>query len=149
MNHSLTECLEHHHRECDDLFATLEDAVSKADWARARLNFALFRDQLEAHFRAEEEVLFPHFESVTGMTNGPTSVMRAEHESMRTVLARMADALENEDEAEFAGESETLFVLMQQHNMKEEGVLYPMCDRRLANQAETLGARIKQVIEET
>ena len=38
---------------------------------------------------------------------------------------------------------------MQQHNMKEEGVLYPMCDRRLANQAETLGARIKQVIEET
>ena len=95
MNHSLTECLEHHHRECDDLFATLEDAVSKADWARARLNFALFRDQLEAHFRAEEEVLFPHFESATGMTDGPTSVMRAEHESMRTVLARMADALEN------------------------------------------------------
>ena len=148
MNQSLTECLERHHRECDDLFATLEDAVSKADWTQASLNFALFRDQLEAHFRAEEEVLFPHFEEITGMTEGPTSVMRMEHESMRTVLLRIAEALKNEDEAEFAGESETLFVRMQQHNMKEEGVLYPMCDRRLANTAETLSARIQKVIAE-
>jgi iron-sulfur cluster repair protein YtfE (RIC family) len=30
-------------------------------------------------------------------------------------------------------------VLMQQHNMKEENILYPMCDRGLAAQSDALG----------
>ena len=30
-------------------------------------------------------------------------------------------------------------MLMQQHNMKEENILYPMCDRALGAEAESLG----------
>ncbi|TRZ68118.1 MAG: hemerythrin domain-containing protein, partial [Rhodocyclaceae bacterium] len=38
--------------------------------------------------------------------------------------------------------AETLLILMQQHNMKEENILYPMCDQALAAQVEQLSERI-------
>jgi hemerythrin-like domain-containing protein len=44
----------------------------------------------------------------------------------------MHAALAQRDGDEFAGEAETLLILMQQHNMKEENILYPMCDAHLA-----------------
>jgi hypothetical protein len=36
------------------------------------------------------------------------------------------------------GNAETLLIMMQQHNVKEENVLYPMCDQHLADQLENL-----------
>jgi iron-sulfur cluster repair protein YtfE (RIC family) len=33
---------------------------------------------------------------------------------------------------------------MQQHNMKEENILYPMCDARLAGRAAELGAELSR-----
>lgn len=144
---SLTTCLGRHHRECDALLADAESAVAQADWTLACVRFGAFRAELEAHFTAEETELFPRFEAVTGMRDGPTRVMRGEHAVMRESLARIAEALAGQDADEFAGEVETLFVLLQQHNVKEESVLYPMCDQRLAAEAQTLGARIRQRIE--
>lgn len=144
---SLTTRLGRHHRECDALLADAEDAVGHGDWTLACVRFGAFRAELEAHFMAEESELFPRFEAVTGMTDGPTRVMRGEHAIMREALAGIADALARQDADEFAGEAETLFVLLQQHNLKEESVLYPMCDQRLAAEAQTLGARIRQRIE--
>ncbi|MDX5445258.1 MAG: hemerythrin domain-containing protein [Zoogloeaceae bacterium] len=143
----LTDRLGRHHRECDALLAEAETAVASADWSLACVRFGAFRAELEAHFEAEETVLFPRFEAVTGMTEGPTRVMRAEHASMRDAMARIADALARRDADDFSGESETLFVLMQQHNMKEESVLYPMCDARLAAEAQALGERIEHLVE--
>lgn len=146
--HSLTDRMGQHHRECDALFAETESAVARKDWTLACVRFGAFRAELEAHFEAEEQLLFPRFEAVTGMRDGPTRVMRAEHAAMREALASVADALARQDGDDFSGESETLFVMMQQHNMKEEGVLYPMCDQRLAGEAEALGERIEHMIEE-
>jgi iron-sulfur cluster repair protein YtfE (RIC family) len=37
-----------------------------------------------------------------------------------------------------AGNAETLLIMMQQHNVKEENVLYPMCDQHLTAQVPTL-----------
>lgn len=136
-----------HHRACDALFAHAETAVASADWSLACVRFGAFRVELEAHFEAEEILLFPRFEAVTGLRDGPTRVMRGEHEAMREALQHIAEALARRDAGGFSGEAETLFVLMQQHNMKEESVLYPLCDQRLAAEAEQLAERIAQRIE--
>lgn len=145
---SLTDLLGHHHRECDALFAATDNAVSCADWTLAGTCFDAFRCELQAHFDAEESVLFPRFEAATGLVDGPTRVMRGEHAAMRDALIRIADALVRRHADDFGGESETLFILMQQHNMKEESMLYPMCDLRLSSEAATLKARIEHLIEE-
>jgi hemerythrin-like domain-containing protein len=129
------------HKACDDRFARAEAAVAAADWAAATSEFAAFRKAMERHFEMEEGVLFDAFEERTGMSGGPTMVMREEHAQMRDVLASLAEAVAARDADEYLGQAETLNVLMQQHNIKEEQVLYRMMDQHLADEADMLLAR--------
>jgi DUF438 domain-containing protein len=128
---STTAPLQQHHKLCDELFASAEASCVSGDWVQGGRDFARLRGQLEAHFVSEEELLFPAFEEATGMSAGPTEVMRSEHAQMRELLEQMADALAVKDDEAFGGSAETLLILMQQHNVKEENILYPMCDNVL------------------
>jgi iron-sulfur cluster repair protein YtfE (RIC family) len=142
-----SEILPEHHKHCDDLFAAAEEAVQNGDWAAAAKSFERFRDQMQAHFQAEEQLLFPAFEAATGMRQGPTQMMRHEHEQMRSLLAQLGEASTARDGEGYAGAAETLLMLMQQHNMKEENILYPMCDRSLGSQAESVCTAMKALLE--
>lgn len=87
--------------------------------------------------------MFPAFEAATGMTQGPTQVMRMEHRQMRGLMAQMQQAWAERDGEAFAGAAETLLILMQQHNMKEENILYPMCDQHvMADIGEQVGTAL-------
>ncbi len=121
------------HKECDEQFALAEEAVAKDDWPQGLLLWNQFAQELEKHFSREERVLFPEFETVTGMVGGPTQMMRMEHEQMRNLLAEINKAAETKEKDQFLALSETLMVTMQQHNMKEEQILYPMTDQSLTN----------------
>ncbi len=121
------------HRQCDEGLASAEEAVCNKDWAKARPGWSDFAAEMALHFAQEETVLFPSFEDTTGMTEGPTAVMRMEHEQMRHLFSELSKAVEAEDDSQFLGLSETLMVMIQQHNMKEEQMLYPMCDRALTD----------------
>ena len=126
------------HEHCDALFAEAENAVAKGDWALAGKQFQAFSHETLRHFTREEEVFFPAFESHTGMSGGPTFIMREEHLQMRDTLTAMGQALEAKDAQGYLGLSETLLMLMRQHNMKEENILYPMLDQALAGEQEKL-----------
>ena len=134
------------HRECDDIFAQAEEAVAKNDWAEGNEKFLAFANETLRHFKKEEEELFPAFENQTGMREGPTQVMRYEHEQVRGLIGKMAEALEKEDKDAYLSLAESMMILLQQHNMKEEQMLYAMCDRTLPQELkeETLKA-MKQV----
>lgn len=122
------------HNACDDLFAAAENAVAVKDWTKAREHFDRFHASMRRHFAMEEDVLFPAFEARTGMSGGPTFVMRAEHQQMNGLLGEMNSALSQRDAKTYLGLSETLLMLMRQHNMKEENILYPMSDQALADE---------------
>jgi len=142
-----TQILPDHHRHCDDLFAAAEEAALAGDWSKAVPAFERFNAQMHAHFDAEETLLFPAFEAATGMSAGPTRMMRFEHDQMRGLLAQLASACEARDSQEYGGNAETLLMLMQQHNMKEENILYPMCDQSLGEEAERVGAKMETMLE--
>lgn len=133
---TLTAPLEAHHKACDAHFALAEQAAGGNDLAACRAAFHQLQQELEAHFSVEEQTLFPAFEAQTGMSSGPTQVMRLEHGQMLTLLDDMAAALSAGELDEYLGLSDTLLVLMQQHNLKEENILYPMCSRALAGRAD-------------
>lgn len=128
---SVAEMLAAEHRQCDDDFTAAEQAAYAADLTTCRLRFQHFQAAMERHFRKEEDALFPAFEQVTGSTMGPTRVMRLEHQQIRDTLAEMSSALVSGDLEEYLGQAETLLILTQQHNIKEEQILYPMCDQML------------------
>ena len=65
------------------------------------------------------------------MRQGQTQVMRMEHQQMRNHLARISEAVSSGDREEILEVCETMMILMQQHNVKEEGILYPMADQHL------------------
>lgn len=142
-----TQILPAHHRHCDDLFVAAEESVQSGDWVAGASSFARFHGQMQAHFEAEEGVLFPAFEAATGMSEGPTGMMRYEHEQMRSLLSQLAEACAAHDAEGYAGVAETLLMLMQQHNMKEENMLYPMCDQALGAEAERVGAKMDALLE--
>lgn len=138
---NITDTMSADHRRCDDIFSEAEEAVSKGNWSQGAPKYAEFRKSMEHHFSKEEEVLFPTFEQRTGQTMGPTQVMRMEHSQMRQLFAEMAESVEQQDQERYLGLSETLLMVMQQHNSKEEQILYHMADQ-------VLSSEVTEVIEQ-
>jgi iron-sulfur cluster repair protein YtfE (RIC family) len=133
------------HRACDDLFAASEAAVAQKRWDEVRSLFDRFRAAMHRHLAMEEQILFPAFEAGTGFSMGPTRVMRMEHDQMRELIHEMEIAVAARNDRDYLGLSETLNMLMQQHNLKEEGMLYPMCDQALAASRDGLVREMEKI----
>ena len=143
---TLLEFMQIHHGQCDQLYADGENSLLDEQMEEGVGQITTFFSEMERHFLMEETVLFPTFEDISGMRQGPTQVMRMEHQQIRNLLARMSDAVTRMDRDEILEVGETLLILMQQHNMKEEGILYPMVDQHLAPYREELMDRMNNVV---
>ena len=106
--------------------------VSDGDWTPAGAAFAEFERGVDRHMRDEEEVLFPLFEARSGIVDGPTSVLRAEHRQVRGSLIRMRGAVAGADAAGFEEGRSFLRSVLPAHDAQEEHVLFPTTDRLLA-----------------
>jgi uncharacterized protein (DUF2249 family) len=138
----LTEAMSWDHRRLDRLQMGCLDALRARDLDQARLCLARLRYGLARHMRFEEQVLFPVFEARTGLpASGPTAVLREEH---RTILADL-DAWPELKGLDAAAESwRPLPALLESHQRKEEGILYPTTDQLLsAAESDLLVARIQ------
>jgi len=131
------------HKHCDQLFAASEEMAANGDWDNAAASFQRFHDALRHHFAMEEEVMFPAFEARTGMSQGPTAVMRSEHSQMTGLLERLSGAVARKDSNAYLGDADTLLILMQQHNVKEEQMLYRMADQALGNETDAVVGRMR------
>ena len=143
---TLLEFMQIHHGQCDQLYADGENSLLDEQMEEGVGQITIFLSEMERHFLMEETVLFPTFEDISGMRQGPTQVMRMEHQQIRNLLARMSDAVTRMDRDEILEVGETLLILMQQHNMIEEGILYPMVDQHLAPYREELMDRMDNVV---
>ena len=70
-------------------------------------------------------------------------MMRSEHLQMTNLLNQMADAVALKDSDAYLGDAETLLIIMQQHNMKEEQMLYRMADQALVNDLDEVVGRMR------
>jgi len=144
---SIKEYLTNDHRACDEVFAQMEEKANNSLSDAKELTEAFIAD-MERHFQREERVMFPEFESKTGMVNGPTEMMRQEHSQMRNLMQQLLGAIENSDKDKFFGLSETLMILLQQHNMKEEQMLYTMAQQHLSADADRIVEMMDSLIVE-
>lgn len=126
------------HTRCDNLFAQLEACVGAGKWNQADSDLERFDQSLERHFGMEEDILFPAFEQATNSTAGPTAMMRKEHALIREIVSRVARAIDLRDANDFFDHADTLRIMTQQHNLKEEGILYGMTDRILAGRQDEI-----------
>jgi len=126
---AISSVLEADHRRADALFDSAVRAAEQEDWGECQIQFDSFVAALKHHMQIEEVVLFPAFEQASGMLQGPTEVMRREHQEMLALLEEMAGLLEDRNANDFRTLAQAFAQIMNAHSMKEERVLYPMCDR--------------------
>ena len=126
------------HKECDELFTIAESSIAEGNWDLGIGQWEEFANELEKHFVREESILFPEFEAETGSMGGPTHMMRMEHDQMRALVTEINKASSEHDADQFLALTETLMMTMQQHNMKEEQMLYPMIDHAMSNVSELI-----------
>ena len=124
---------EQDHRDCDARWADVEELLDTQDVDAASPAWEKFDKGMRRHIAMEEEVLFPAFESAARMGGGgPTAVMRMEHKQMLGLLEQIGAAMESGNTELAMDTGDTLLMLIQQHNIKEEGMLYPMAENVLA-----------------
>ncbi len=130
---SLTEFFEQDHRDCDARWVDVEELLDTADIEVARSAWQKYDAAMHRHLAMEEEVLFPAFDAKSGMAGGgPVAVMKMEHQQMRGLLEQIGEAIEAGNAEEAMDIGDTLLMLIQQHNVKEEGMLYPMAENLLS-----------------
>lgn len=142
---SVSDYLESDHVRLDRMLKQVERLLAARDLAGSASLFGEFAGGLNRHIDAEEQVLFPEFERRTGITGGPTTVMRAEHLEIRSWMARVAERLEANDATAARSAIAQLTAALSDHNMKEEHVVYPMTDAA-ADEAER-DAIVQQMVK--
>ncbi|MFA6197441.1 MAG: hemerythrin domain-containing protein [Sulfurimonas sp.] len=144
---TIKEYLTQDHSRCDELFATMEDKATQS-LESAKEACQEFVNETERHFQMEERIMFLEFETKTGMIQGPTAMMRHEHVQMRSLMKQMLEAIDAGNKDKFFGLSETLMILIQQHNMKEEQMLYTMAQQHLSADSDRIVSMMESMIVE-
>lgn len=141
----LADFFAHDHSDCDARWVDVEELLDTADTDTARGVWQSFDAGMRRHFAMEEEVLFPAFDAKSGMGGGgPTAMMRMEHQQMKGLLDQIGEAMDAGDSQEALDVGDTLLMLVQQHNVKEEGMLYPMSENVLGGNWPGLAAKLEE-----
>jgi regulator of cell morphogenesis and NO signaling len=138
----INEALSWDHDRLDALEAAAFQKRAEGDLQSARETYAVFAAGLRRHIAFEEQVLFPAFEEMTGMSPamGPTAVMRAEHREIEALIGEIETGIA-ESAAPVERLRRSLHDVLGEHNLKEEEVLYPTSDQLLGP------ARADQLVE--
>ena len=125
--------------------ADVEELLDTRDIEAARPAWQKFDAGIRRHIAMEEEVLFPALELASSMGDGgPTSVMRMEHKQMLGLLHQIDAEIEAGKAEQAMDVGDTLLMLVQQHNVKEEGMLHPMSENVLGGNWPGLAERLKE-----
>ena len=140
---TIKDFMTHKHRECDHKLADAEAAVERGDFDSALERYLEFKNETLKHFEMEEEYLFLEFEAKTGMTQGPTQVMRMEHAQAKSLFEKMDEAYNTKDKDRIYGLGESMNILLQQHNAKEEQMLYTMMQQHLNDKNDEIVTKLQ------
>ena len=109
---------------------------------RAEEVLAFYESNLVAHFRAEEEVLFPLLRSVSARSAPMIDDLMREHAQIRQAMVQLKAG---------AGLAKLIFDigdLLERHIRREERELFPLFEQQVqGDQAERIGAELKKSLE--
>ncbi len=133
---NVTEFMECDHARLHSIFPDVARLLGAGSFQESAHRFAEGACGLGRHIDAEERVLFPAFEEATGITSGPTVVMRAEHLEIRRLMDATRAALGLPDADKSSEALRQLVGAVSAHSAKEVQVLYPLTDNAIGGERE-------------
>jgi len=133
----IADVMTHDHKRCDEIFAQAEEAVANEEWEKAATVYKEFEDEVEHHFIMEETVLFPAYTAKTNLSSVTEALMQ-DHMQLRIIIFEAGESIKEKNQEQFLGQSETLLMMLQQHNKKEERKMYSMADSAFRGEADEL-----------
>ena len=143
---TISESMTQDHRRCDEIFIKLENAVTKKDWEEAMRLTKAFEQAMAHHFAVEEFELFPAMEAATPQAAAPIRVMTMDHDQIRHMIGKLLEAVVQASKDNVLSIAETLLMTIQQHNIKEENMLYPLADRYLSEVSDRIAVSIQETV---
>lgn len=149
------ETLMTEHRVIEQVLACLEK-MSHQSMCNGKLNIADARDALDffrnfadrCHHGKEEDRLFPLLEDIgLPRENGPTAVMRLEHEEGREFIRAMSEALDAMEQGDdgarpqFTVNASNYVAMLRVHIRKEDHCLFAMAKQAMSDAHEEQLAR--------
>jgi hemerythrin-like domain-containing protein len=109
---------------------------------RATEFLQFYRNNLVAHFRAEEEVLFPLLRTSLPGNDAMLDELISQHEQLRQAAAQLAAG---------SGLAKSIFDLgdlLERHIRREERELFPLFEAHIdAIKAESIGVELKKILD--
>lgn len=141
---AITQHMQQDHVEIDRIAERAAAAAEGGAGPEFEREGGEFLRRLQRHIEIEEELLFPAFESRTGMVEaGPSAQMRIEHGQMQPILEAMRCAVAARDGGGYRLAAQALREILVPHNRKEEQVMYPMIDQVLGDEVAALLSEAK------
>lgn len=142
---AVSEYLGWDHQRLDTILVRVTHLVREGAQQDASRSFAEFSCGLNWHIDAEEMTLFPAFEEKTGIRDGPTRVLRVDHRLIRFRMDEVTSALAAGDAAAIERAIAALGDALDDHNVMEERVFYPLADQAMtdAEERDELVSRIQ------
>lgn len=123
-----------HHRRCDELFAAARQAANSARWSELAPRINALREAVLAHFRFEEEHVFPLYEQAHA-DEGGTEWLCAQHDDMRGMLWMLGTFDAQDDPPRLRSELAALQEAFDLHAADEERRMYPIFEQLLGAKA--------------
>lgn len=127
-HHNCIEELKSDHQNILAHLDDLEKAINQSKISYARVEEFLSFTEIfaEPHHQKEERVLFPALEK-KGIPNegGPIGTMLLEHAAKREYLAKMREALQENNKSKLKENTQAMISLLRDHIYKEDNILYP------------------------
>lgn len=136
-HHNCIEELQSDHQIILAHLDDLEKAINQPKISHAKVEeFLYFTESFaEPHHQKEEQVLFPALEK-KGIPNegGPIGMMLLEHATKRDYLAKMREALQENNETKLKENTQAMTSLLRDHIYKEDNILYPCAQDALTKE---------------
>ena len=121
------------HEHLRQLFQRFQ-SLKGTDRSEARNVFHQFKSELERHIRWEEQILFPWFNhKYANLKYSPIPILNREHGQILVYLDDIARKLARDD-FDTKVDEDAIEMVIDMHNQKEEGELFPALDKVLTDQ---------------
>jgi len=126
---TVSECLNNEHQRLDTIVSVIRNALENGDMEVAGGYLNEFTCGLARHIDIEEQLLIPVFERATGIGEGGlTGVMRRDHLAIRGFVRSITRAITSGNAGAAITFLDDLLDALEEHNRKEENILYPATD---------------------